>query len=73
MIGPPIINLNLTPGQVTFGADGTGSLSTNVAVSTTAAAQIVANPAGYYFLATTAAFPQGVLRGQFSNIVVVQH
>jgi CHRD domain-containing protein len=71
--GPLLINLNLTPGQVTFGADGTGSLSVTVGVTPSAATQILANPAGYYFQVATAAFPQGVLRGQFSNTVVTQH
>jgi hypothetical protein len=68
--GAVVIDLNLAPGQVTFGADGTATLNTTISVPQGVAAQIILNPNAYSFLVVTAPFPSGVLSGQFSAVGV---
>jgi hypothetical protein len=62
--GPILVNTNIAPGEVVL-SGGTGSF-TRVGISMAAATaqSILDNPAGFYFNVHTAAFPQGVMRGQ---------
>ena len=62
--GAPVVNLALSPGEITF-ANGSGSLSkTGLAASVADVNAIIANPAAFYFNAHTAANPGGAVRGQ---------
>ncbi|MEO8071057.1 MAG: CHRD domain-containing protein [Acidobacteriota bacterium] len=62
--GSPLVNLGLTPGEITF-ATGAGSFAKNViTVSVDQANSILANPAAFYFNIHTAANTTGVARGQ---------
>jgi len=65
--GPVVIDLQIQNGQVNTDLNGAASFSATVPVSASTASAILANPAGYYFEVDTAAFPAGLLRGQFSN------
>jgi hypothetical protein len=65
--GPVVIDLQIQDGQVVFGLGGASSLSATVPVSATTASAILANPQNYYFEVDTAAFPTGLLRGQFGR------
>jgi hypothetical protein len=59
-----VVNLGLTPGEITL-ATGSGSIvKNNVAVTIDIANQIIANPAAFYFNAHTASNPGGAVRGQ---------
>jgi hypothetical protein len=69
-IGPIVIDLGILPGQVLF-PNGFGSFITTIAVAPAVAAQILANPSGFYFEADTAQAPAGAVRGQFVNVTVV--
>lgn len=63
--GSPLVNTGLTAASPVILSDGTGTLTfTNVDISQVNAQAIVANPAGYYFNAHTAANPGGAVRGQ---------
>ena len=63
--GLPVVNLSLTPGQITL-ANGSGTIvKADVGPGDVAVlAQIVANPAGFYFNAHTALNTGGAVRGQ---------
>jgi hypothetical protein len=62
--GSPLVNLGLTPGEITF-ATGAGSFTKNaITVSVDQANSILANPAAFYFNIHTAANVGGVARGQ---------
>ena len=66
--GSPLVNLALTPGEVTF-ATGSGSLTkTGIAASVNDLNAIIANPAGFYFNAHTSANPGGAVRGQLVRV-----
>jgi len=68
-LGPPVIDLGLVKGQVTF-VSGFGSLNVTVAVAPAIAAEILANPSGFYCQADTAFSTSGALRGQFVIVAV---
>lgn len=62
--GGPVVNLSLSPGEITL-ATGSGPLvKNNVTMTADIANQVVANPAAFYFNAHTAANPGGAVRGQ---------
>jgi len=63
--GPVVIDLLIQPGQVNFDLNGSAPLSATVPISASVAQQILTNPAGFYFQVDSAAFPNGILRGQF--------
>ena len=62
-IGPIVIDLG---GLGAFPNDS-GSMNVSISVPTAVAAQIIANPSGFYFEAGTAQNPVGAVRGQFVN------
>lgn len=62
--GGVLVNLALSPGEVTL-ANGSGTIvKNNIALTADIANQIVGNPAAFYFNAHTAANPGGAVRGQ---------
>lgn len=67
--GGVLLSTGLPAGTtVPLNADGTGSLNfAGVAVSTTQAQQIVANPAGFYFNIHSPLNPGGAARGQLTR------
>jgi hypothetical protein len=66
--GSPVINLALSPGEITL-PNGGGSLTkTGITASVADVNAIIANPAGFYFNAHTAANPGGAVRGQLVRI-----
>jgi hypothetical protein len=67
-IGGPVVSLALSPGEFTF-PNGSGSLTkTGVSANVADVNAIIANPAGFYFNAHTAANPGGAVRGQLVRI-----
>jgi hypothetical protein len=69
MNGPPLLDTGLAPTAPMVLADGTGNLIvSNLPVSQQVAAQITANPAGFYFNMHTPLNPGGVIRGQLSRL-----
>jgi hypothetical protein len=63
--GSPLVNTGLTAATAVVLGDGTGTLTfSNIPVTLEQAQAIVANPAGFYFNAHTAANPGGAVRGQ---------
>jgi hypothetical protein len=59
-----IVNLGLTPGEITL-ANGSGAIvKNNITVTADLANQIITNPAAFYFNAHTALNPGGAVRGQ---------
>mgnify|MGYP006201298205 CR=1 FL=1 len=65
--GGPVVNLALTPGEITL-ATGGGTITKNgITVSVADANAMIANPAGFYFNAHTAANPGGAVRGQLAR------
>src|SRR5262249_54052520 len=67
-IGPVVIEVNLGTG-VAF-VDGFGSLNVTIAVTPEIAAEILANPSGFYCEADTAFSFSGALRGQFAIVAI---
>ena len=67
--GGPVVNLQLSAGQITL-ANGGGSFTRTdlSATSSDIARQIVDNPAGFYFNAHTQLNPGGAVRGQLVRI-----
>jgi hypothetical protein len=66
--GGVLINVGLSPGEITF-ANGSGSLTkTGISASVDNINAIIANPAGFYFNAHTAANPGGAVRAQLVRI-----
>lgn len=62
--GGIVVNLALSPGEITL-TTGSGALvKANIALTADIANQIVANPAGFYFNAHTTLNPGGAVRGQ---------
>lgn len=62
--GSVLISTTIASGEITFPA-GSGTLNkTGIAITADQANAIIANPAGYYFNAHTAANPGGAVRGQ---------
>jgi hypothetical protein len=62
--GGVVVNLALTPGEITL-PNGSGTIVKNgIATTVDVANQIIANPAAFYFNAHTALNPGGVVRGQ---------
>lgn len=62
--GTVVVNLALSPGEITL-ANGSGTIvKTNITMTVDLANQIIANPAGFYFNAHTALNPGGAVRGQ---------
>ena len=67
--GSPLVDTGLTAANpIAVNADGTASLNfSGIAVTTTQAQQIVANPAGFYFNVHTPLNPSGAVRGQLTR------
>jgi hypothetical protein len=65
-IGPVVIDLGIGPRHAF--PTRSGPMNLVVAVSPSVAAQILANPAGFYFEAETAQSPLGAVRGQFARV-----
>ncbi len=63
--GPVVIDLLIQPGQVNFDVNGSARLDATVPIDVGVAQQILKNHSQFYFQIDTAAFPSGILRGQF--------
>lgn len=62
-----IVNLGLTPGEVTL-PNGSGTLvKTGITLTAEHANQIVANPSAFYFNVHTSVNPGGAVRGQLAR------
>jgi PBP1b-binding outer membrane lipoprotein LpoB len=62
--GGIVVNTTINPGEVVL-TSGTGTFTrVGITLANDLAAQILANPAGFYFNIHTAANPGGVMRGQ---------
>jgi hypothetical protein len=66
--GSFIVNLGLSPGEITL-PNGIGTMTKTVSsVSAATAEAIINNPAGHYFNAHTQANPGGAARGQLTRV-----
>ena len=66
--GIVIVNTALSLTAPMIMADGTANLVVTVPISQELAAQILANPAGYYFNVHTPLNPGGAIRGQLARV-----
>jgi hypothetical protein len=62
--GSPLIDTGLTPGAPVNLTNGSGNFTRTTPISQQNAAQIAANPAGFYFNVHTLLNPGGAIRGQ---------
>ena len=67
VVGPVLVNTNLSPAAPLLMGDGTVSISITANISQVDATNITANPAGYYFNAHTPLNPTGAVRGQLTR------
>ena len=66
--GPATVDTRLSPTAPMILSDGTGTLIVTIPVTRDLAAQITANPPGFYFNMHTPLNPGGAIRGQLARV-----